>query len=102
MTPDSFPGHPEFNALPQQARHTAQRRPLSLPTYKPLSLPIEGAYTHTIRRFLDFHGRRPPQAPGAAEDRASLTHLPTRNTAATISRAIDQGHRHRPVCPCRV
>jgi integron integrase len=39
------------------------------------SIRTEDAYTHWIKRFILFHGKRPPQAMGAPEPEAFLTHL---------------------------
>lgn len=80
MTPISFPAHPELEALLHQARETARRRHLSIHT--------EDAYTHTIRRFLDFHGRRDPRTLGAAQVRDYLTHLAVDRTVAASTQNV--------------
>jgi integron integrase len=48
------------------------------------SIRTEDSYTHWIRRFILFHGKRHPQEMGAAELEAFLTHLAVeRNVAAS-------------------
>jgi integron integrase len=54
------------------------------------SLRTEQQYTHWIRRFIQFHGRRHPAQMGGTEVEAFLTHLATdRNvSASTQSQAL--------------
>ncbi len=47
-----------------------------------MSLRTEGAYLHWIRRFVEFHGRRPPQEPGPVHVEPFLTDLATRQHVA--------------------
>ncbi|MGE0582987.1 MAG: integron integrase [Steroidobacteraceae bacterium] len=55
-----------------------------------MSLRTEKAYLHWIRRYVIFHGRRPPQELGAAAVEAFLTDLATRLhvAASTQSQAL--------------
>lgn len=51
-----------------------------------MSLRTEGAYLHWIRRFVEFHGRRPPQELGPVHVEAFLTDLATRRQVAASIR----------------
>lgn len=55
---------------------------------KHLSRKTELSYTAFIRRYINFHGRRPPREMGAEEIRAFLTHLAVEGKVAASTQNI--------------
>ncbi len=53
-----------------------------------LSLRTEESYIYYIRSFLEFHGKRRPQAMGAPEVRAFLTHLAVEKRVAASTQNV--------------